>query len=158
MTSRREAREMALKLLYIMEMTSDFTHNWYEMANTANFLENEFYLEEDGEPIDNLREKLPQYEANPLLSSLISHVLDNRVRVDLMIESVAEHWTLNRIAIIDKNILRLGICELQYLEDIPASVTINEYVEIAKIYGSDDSPKFINGILDKVTHQTNPTE
>lgn len=153
MTTRRDAREMALKLLYTMELTDNFTRNWHDLAQNAHFLEKEYHLELEGYPVDDLEQNLPAYQSNALLDELLSKIVDNLTLIDNYITSVAEHWTLNRIAIIDKNILRLGIGEMLFVDDVPVNVTINECVEISKHFGTEDSPKFVNGILDKVYHQ-----
>jgi N utilization substance protein B len=75
--------------------------------------------------------------------------------VDKVISRHAENWQISRMAVVDKNILRLGVYELMHTEDIPPKVTINEAVELAKRFGDLDSPKFINGILDSVFRKEN---
>ncbi len=74
--------------------------------------------------------------------------------IDLKILEYASNWRLDRMAIIDRNILRLGIFELLYMVDVPSKVAINEAIELAKKYGDVESSKFVNGILDKA-HKTN---
>jgi len=73
--------------------------------------------------------------------------------INSLIEDYARNWTLERMAVVDRNILRLAIYELLFLEEIPPAVSINEAVEIAKRYGTQDSGKFVNGILDKIHRQ-----
>lgn len=89
-------------------------------------------------------------ETKEFASSLVIGVRKNLDPIDGLIERFAEHWSLKRIALVEKNILRLGIYELLFREDIPKKVTLNEAIEIAKLYGSEDSGKFINGILDRI--------
>ena len=67
-----------------------------------------------------------------------------------IIKSHLENWGIDRVALIDKILLKMGICEIYFIYDIPPKVTISEMVEIAKIYSTDESPVFINGILDAV--------
>ncbi len=81
---------------------------------------------------------------------LIMGVSDNLADLDKIISAHAKNWNISRMAIVDKNILRMGVFELLYTKDIPPRVTINECVELAKKFGDTDSPKFINGILDSV--------
>ena len=83
----------------------------------------------------------------------------NRDQIDALINGASENWRISRMATVDRNILRFSVYELVYLDDIPPSVTINEAVEIAKRYGSEDSPSFVNGILDKIarTHSNKTT-
>lgn len=77
---------------------------------------------------------------------LVSTVLENRERIDGLIARFAPAWPLDQIAIVDRNILRLGICEIIF-DLVPVKVAINEAVELAKTYGGESSSKFINGVL-----------
>ena len=81
---------------------------------------------------------------------LIRGALENRAEADELIKKHAKNWELHRIAAVDRNILRLGIFEMLHREDIPPVVSINEAVDIAKKFSTQDSGKFVNGILDKV--------
>lgn len=81
---------------------------------------------------------------------LIQGVLQNRDRLDAEIKKHAKNWDLHRMAVVDRNILRLAIYEMLFRDDIPPVVSINEAVEIAKLFSTDDSGGFVNGILDKV--------
>lgn len=74
----------------------------------------------------------------------------HREEIDSLIKQFSEHWRLERMPIVDRNILRLGIFELLYRPDIPAKVSINEAVDLGKRYGSGESGAFINGILDRI--------
>jgi N utilization substance protein B len=82
---------------------------------------------------------------------LVSGVRRNRPEMDVLIEKVAEHWSLKRMAATDRNILRLGAFEVLHTET-PHRVSIDEAVELAKRFGSEQSPQFVNGILDKLMH------
>lgn len=93
-------------------------------------------------------------ETRQFASSLVIGVRKELDQIDTVIERLAEHWSLKRIALVEKNILRLGTYELLFREDIPKKVTLNEAIEIAKLYGSEDSGKFINGILDRIMNCT----
>lgn len=84
---------------------------------------------------------------------LIYSVIQRQEELDQYIKSKVTNWEFSRIAIIDKLLLRMGICELLYFEDIPPKVTINEAIEIAKLYSTEKSSKFINGVLDAVYDQ-----
>ncbi len=81
---------------------------------------------------------------------LLQGIWKNCDHIDNLIGGCAKNWRLERIAITDRNLLRIGVYEMVYSEDVPVQVAINEAVEIAKRFGSDDSPSFINGILDAV--------
>ncbi len=82
--------------------------------------------------------------------ALVRGVLDHRVTLDEVIQKHAKNWDLRRMAAVDRNILRLAIYEMMNREDIPPVVSINEAVDIAKKFSTQDSGKFVNGILDKV--------
>ena len=73
----------------------------------------------------------------------------HRESIDAELKDLSKNWTMERMAKVDKNIIRVALVELKYFDDIPPNVTINEAVEIAKKYGSNDSASFVNGILDQ---------
>lgn len=134
MGQRRLARELALQLLYAIDITA---------IPLQETLENYACLE--------LREKpLP----GDFTIQLLEKTLANLPSIDLVLQKVITNWRLDRLSLIDKNTLRLATSELLYFSDIPPKVTINEYIEIAKIYGDVDSPSFINGILDKIARNS----
>lgn len=78
---------------------------------------------------------------------LVGKVVENQPRIDALIGKYARGWTLERMANVDRNILRLAICELLYFSDIPPSVSVDEAVELAKKYSTGESGRFVNGIL-----------
>jgi len=82
--------------------------------------------------------------------SLVRGICQNLSSIDNIISKYADNWDIKRMAVIDKNILRMGTYELLYREEIPYKVSINEAIELAKKYGDFDSGKFVNGILDKI--------
>jgi len=129
MTFRRETREVVLKTLYRMETTGDSSLEAY----------NDVFMNWSNPPFDLVYAR-----------RLLDGVEKNRTRIDLILDKVVENWDIERIAIIDKNILRIAICEILYFDDIPPKVSMDEAIEIAKIYSTADSGKFVNGILDKV--------
>lgn len=95
------------------------------------------YNDEDGEPSQYSRELALGTESN-------------QVAIDAEIEATSQHWSLMRMPFVDRNILRLAVYEIVYEDGMPASVAINEAVELAKAYGGDDSPKFVNGVLGRI--------
>lgn len=78
---------------------------------------------------------------------LVRTYLSHKKEIDGLIESYSEGWTLPRMPMVDRNLLRLGFVELLYFPDIPVSVTINEYLELAKAFSTEDSGRFINGVM-----------
>ena len=126
---RRKAREYALQLLFRV----DFTENNIAKKDFEEFWED--------------REESPEVMrfAEDLVRGTIEHIAD----IDNMIVRVAENWMLDRIAAVDRNILRFAAYEIVYKKDIPPAVSINEALEIAKKFSSVESVAFLNGILDK---------
>ena len=90
------------------------------------------------------------HKARPYALTLLHGICRNKEEVDGVIRRYATNWRLERIAVTDRNLLRVCIYEMLFGDDVPAQVAINEAVEIAKRFGGDDSPAFINGVLDAV--------
>ncbi len=130
MRKRTIARDNALKILYQSEISN------------RDIVESGKYFWENDES--------DEAEVKEFADRLVSGVKKNLEEIDAKISKYATNWQIKRMAIIDRNVLRLGMFELFYAEDIPPKVTINEAVELAKKYGDLDSSKFINGILDKI--------
>ena len=109
------------------------------------------YQFSENDSIDQLVNKNPELNGNnDFIHSLFDIVLKNVKLTEDIIKSHLENWEIDRVALIDKILLKMGICEIYFIDDIPPKVTISEMVEIAKIYSTDESPVFINGILDAV--------
>ena len=131
---RRKARESALQFLFQDDFTAGDIHQG-ELNERFDLFCNLYQVNR---------------KARPYTLDLVRGILQNRDHVDSLIGQCAKNWRLERIAITDKNLLRIGVFEMVYCEDIPDQVAINEAVEIAKRYGGEESPAFINGILDAV--------
>ncbi len=129
MTIRRRAREIALQVLYQLDIDQGVPQE----ALAVYF--------------ENFR---PSEKAREFCQRLIEGVSQHREEIDRLIEENAEHWTLKRMAVVDRNILRVATFELMHCPDIPFKASLNEAIELAKKFGNDDSGAFINGILDKV--------
>ena len=111
----------------------------------------QFSKNERTEIIDQLINKnLELKDHYDFIKSLFDIVFTNMRWAENTIKAHLENWELDRVANIDKILLKMGICEIYFISDIPPKVTITEMVEIAKIYSTDESPIFINGILDAV--------
>ena len=101
--------------------------------------------------LENIVSELKKHkESFEFARSLILKVVETSKELDQMIKDRVKNWEFNRLAVIDKVILRIGICELLYFEDIPPKVSINEAIEIARTYSTEKSDKFVNGVLDSV--------
>lgn len=124
-----------------------------EYAETeVNGFENNNILDPEMErAIDVFKDSFKTDEtAIPFFLFLVRGVCKHRKRIDKIINETSENWKLDRMGVVDRNILRFAIFELMFADDIPSSVSMNEAIEIAKRYGTADSPSFINGILDKI--------
>lgn len=82
--------------------------------------------------------------------NLVRRLSDNLERVDSLLERHLDNWSLQRLAVLDLIMIRLAVAEFLFLEDVPPKVTINEYVQLAHMFGTQDSPRFVNGVLDAV--------
>src|SRR6266852_258920 len=80
-------------------------------------------------------------------------VIEMKKELDALIGKYANNWKISRMPIVDRNILRAGVYELLWMDDVPAKVTVNEAIELAKSFGDDDASKFVNGILDQVLNK-----
>jgi N utilization substance protein B len=89
-------------------------------------------------------------ETRAFAERLVAGVREHQKELDALIGSHATNWKVSRMQVVDRNILRLGAYELLWLDEVPAKVTVNEAIELAKSFGDDDAAKFVNGILDKV--------
>ena len=132
MRKRTQGREYTLQLLYQFEINPQELDSllisfWTEHAEVSSEIRN---------------------FAEDLVKGTVQHLEE----LDKVIERYTENWHLNRMAAIDRNILRFATYELLFLSDIPPKVTINEAVNIAKKYSKEDSGKFVNGVLDKINH------
>jgi N utilization substance protein B len=128
MLERTRARRQAIQILYQSEITD---------RSVTSILDEVVYSTEDGEPSQYCRSLALGTEAH-------------RDAVDHEIEATSRHWSLMRMPYVDRNILRLAVYEILFEDDVPDSVVINEAVEMAKVYGGDDSSKFVNGVLGKI--------
>jgi len=129
MSSRRRSREMAIQVLYQVDMAQS------DLAEALRLFCEHF--------------KAPE-SIRDFAFELARGAHEHREEVDTLIKRFSEHWRLERMPTVDRNILRLAIYELLYRPDIPAKVSINEAVDLGKKYGSEDSGSFINGILDRI--------
>jgi N utilization substance protein B len=148
---RRQGRELALKIIYSLQdqdssMEEVFADFW------ANFRFRDDVL---GDPLDEFNRPIPP-EVREYAEGLVRGVADYLERIDQMIEELSTNWALDRMARVDLSLLRLAAYELLARPDVPASVAINEAIEIGKVYGTKDTPAFVNGILDKISRVCRP--
>jgi len=139
MASRRRAREFALQALYQWDLVKSDPHT------TLNGLW-EGLLDDDG--LDDCR--APESEEVEFAQRLVHGVVSAFAELDPMIESCSTNWRVSRMPIVDRNVLRMACLEFTAFDDVPATVTINEAVELAKKFGAKESKAFVNGIADRI--------
>ncbi len=132
MRRRRKSRECALQVLFQLNITKQEA-----IAALSQFQEHFSFNEVTDE----------------FTKRLVVGVLEHCQEIDRLIERYSENWRLDRINIIERNILRIALFELLYCEEIPPKVTMNEAIDLGKRYGSEDSGGFINGILDRIQNE-----
>lgn len=134
---RTTARRAALQVLYTSELTNE---------SAASIAERNGFLT-DTDP-------LPAYA-----EALVRSVAEHQKTIDEHLISTSENWSLMRMPIVDRSILRLATCEMMYFDDVPTSVAINEAVELAKDFGGEDeSPRFVNGVLGRIAKRLEADE
>ena len=135
---RRKAREHALQILFQLDIKKEkpsaaiLKHFWAEYQ--------------------------PDDEVKAFAEEIVKGTFKHVSKINDLIQDCAQNWTLERMAVVDRNVLRMAIYEILYRMDIPTSVTINEAIEIAKKFGTDESGAFVNGILDRVARLTGKLE
>ncbi|NHM32191.1 transcription antitermination factor NusB [Neobacillus terrae] len=126
---RRTAREKALQALFQIDVS-------------------------ETEPALAIEHVLEGEAGDKYLTGLVTGVVENKEEIDALIKVNLEKWTLERLATVDRNLLRIAVFELKYCrEEVPVNVVLDEAIEIAKLYGDDQSSKFINGVLSKIKQQ-----
>lgn len=137
MRTRRKAREAALQALYQCDCLNEYG------MDPVHFLFAIYFREE-------LLDPAFQNENYIFCELLLDTVFQNFEEINTAISTASTRWSLQRMARVDRNILRMAVAEILYIESIPVNVSINEAIELAKRYGASDSSVFVNGLLDKV--------
>lgn len=157
MGKRREARERAVQFLFQHDLNppEDLDRALNEFWDTQRAAA---IAEEKGPATWGQAQELPpptadEAETRLFADPLIRGVVEHREAIDAKIKSHAKNWEFHRIAAVDRNIMRLALYEMLFRDDIPPIVSINEAVDIAKKFSTQDSGKFVNGILDKIRHE-----
>lgn len=131
MGTRRQARELAMQALFFMDMQKNISAEMLQ-----RFCEN----------------FCPSKKTQPFFLTLVNGVITARDEIDALIERFSKNWKISRMSGVDRNVMRIGVYEMLYCDDIPPKVSINESVDIGKKFGTEDSGAFINGIMDGIRH------
>lgn len=140
--SRRRGREYALQVLFSLDLNEGLgvdralAQFWRELAQASEA--------EEGE-------RDPQ--AGAFAESLVRGTAEHLEEIDGILQRASRNWRLERMARVDRNVLRLATYELHFLPDVPAKVVINEAIEVARRFGAAESPAFVNGLLDRISQE-----
>ena len=137
MSTRRQARELAMQALFCMDMQKNSSPEMFE-----RFCDN-FY---------------PSPKPQPFFLQLVQGVLGAGDEINDLIEQFSMNWKLSRMSSVDRNVMRIAVYEMLYCDDIPPKVSFNEAVDVGKKFGTDESGAFINGILDSIRAALEKTE
>ncbi|MGD8823726.1 MAG: transcription antitermination factor NusB [Myxococcales bacterium] len=132
MGSRRKGREAAVRILHFMDVAG--------VSSTQAIKSYWGHLADPNEASDQVE----------FANVIVRGYADHREEIDDLIRSASHHWRLERMPIVDRNVIRAAIVELRDMQDVPKRVTLNEAVELAKRFGSEGSGSFVNGILDRI--------
>jgi N utilization substance protein B len=135
MGNRRLSRELVIQFLYLSEMNKGEIKSQLKSFWQNNSCEEDIRL---------------------FTEDILNDIFDHKKEIDTQLEKYSDNWTLSRMAVIDRNLLRMAASELMYSKTVPPKVAIDEAVEIAKKYGTEDSPNFINGVLDRILKELKP--
>ncbi len=145
---RRRAREIALQVLFSLDLNAGTTpaqalaQFWRDFAHEVR--------PDDGLPTGG--DDAPS-EVVTFAGELVNGTVQNLAEIDGIIQRASKNWRLERLARVDRNVLRLATYELRFVVDVPAKVVINEAIEVAKRYGAQESPAFVNGLLDRISQE-----
>jgi N utilization substance protein B len=137
MGKRRKAREVALQFLYQLDQHG---------ADDPGVHAGEFWARH---PVDR--------DTQTFADALVRGTKLHQGKIDPLLAHYAEHWDLDRMAVVDRNILRMAVYELLWQPDVPPKAVINEAIEIAKKFGTTESSRFINGVLDRILREQRAT-
>jgi N utilization substance protein B len=136
MGKRRKAREVALQFLYQLDLHG---------ADDPAPHEREFWQRHPVDP-----------HTREFAEALVRGSKQQQAKIDQLLTQYVEHWDLDRMAVVDRNILRMAVYELLWQPQVPPKAAINEAIEIAKKFGTTESSRFINGVLDRILHEYRP--
>ncbi len=141
MGSRTKARVRALQVLYAWEMRGG-----------------EEPLAEVDRQLSAPGQSAVEPEVDEYTASILATITDALTEIDAHLEALAEHWKLSRMATVDRNILRIAAAEMLYLDDIPLRVSLHEAIRLAEWFGTEESRRFVNGVLDALLRELEPEQ
>jgi N utilization substance protein B len=158
---RRTAREMAVQMLYQSDLGGSPLAHIFNTFDLAEYVAREAAPAADkrrGQPtaderVEHTRRRQRVQEAFEYAQALVRGTVENQERIDELIRSQADNWRLERMPAVDRNILRLAVFEMLHERETPKLVVLDEAIELAKKFGSEQSGRFVNGLLDGLLKQ-----
>ena len=150
MGQRRDGRQAALQVLYQMDTVGYSAEAALKLYWGSLAVADEVPDGLTGD--ESLPEQLDE-ETRAFADTLVRGFGERQEEIDATIRAVSHHWRLERMTRVDRNILRLATCELMLMPDVPRRVTLNEAIELAKLFGSEGSAGFVNGVLDRIASE-----
>jgi N utilization substance protein B len=143
---RRRAREIALQVLFSLDLNPGITPAQALAQFWHDFVQ-------ESRPEDPTGDTDLPREVITFAEALVAGAIENLGEIDGIIQRASRNWRLERMARVDRNVLRLATYELRFVPEVPAKVVINEAIEVAKRYGASESPAFVNGLLDRISQE-----
>lgn len=134
MATRRDGREWALQIIFSMDLNT--------RENLGQVFDYFFEVYADSDA-----------QTREFTESIVKGVVKERLKIDAKIEAYADSWSISRMGVVDRNVLRIAIYELMFCKDIPAAVVLNEAIDLAKYFSDSESGRFVNGILDRAVRE-----
>ena len=144
MKARREGRRLALDVLYEAEIRDELPIEAFDARNSGGWVVAAPDEDASREPVD------ADPDALAYARVLVEGVQEHQADIDGLIVAAADRWAIQRMPVVDRTLLRIAIFELLWRDDVPVAVAINEAVELAKALSTDDSGRFINGVLGRI--------
>lgn len=153
MKARRAARQLALDVLYESEIRGNLPVEAMKMREDEGWV-----VPSDDETTLLDTSVDPSAETIAYASELVRGVQEHHADIDRLITSYADRWAIERMPVVDRNLLRIALFELFWGVDVPVPVAINEAVELAKAFSTEDSGRFVNGLLGRIVEKERPAE
>jgi N utilization substance protein B len=147
MNARRTARQLALDIFYEAEIRGQLPVEALAGRKAGDWVLAEELDDSDGETAD------PSAEVLDYATTLVEGVQAHQADIDSMISGYADRWTIDRMPVVDRNVLRMALFELFWGEGVPVAVVVNEAVELGKLLSTEDSGRFINGVLGRIVDE-----
>ena len=149
MQARSAARRLALDVLYEAEIRNSLPLEAFELRNSYGWVV-PTSSDEEPEPNQLAHNEPPTDEVVAYARFLVSGVQEHHAEIDELIVRYADRWTIDRMPTVDRNVVRMALFELLWADDVPVAVAINEAVELVKAFSTDDSGRFVNGLLGRI--------